>query len=214
MATAARAPLREPGEQASVIIEERARDAVLVGEQNRQKIAQPAQQDLVLNIEKLGAIGRLVAKPPHLKKIARAFLELRRVDAQVDLHARLHRVIARLDFPDDAKLAARMGRGVVLSGGKPLEQFLAEGIGLLRAFLLLEIGPVEIRLERRGNLAVVAAKNFAGEAPRQFLAVGLAADGRTDVGIEEIGQVDLRFLEQRAELREAGPIRCGPGKGG
>ena len=214
MAAAARAPLGEPGEQAAIVVEKRAGDAVLVGQQDRQEIAEPAEEDLVVGVEEFRAVGRLVAKSPHLKKVARAFLELRRIDPQVDLDARLERVVARLDFPDDAQFAAGMGRDVVLAGGKPFEQLLAERIGLLRPLLPLEIGPVEVRLERGRNLAVVTAENLAGQAPGKLLAVRLAADGRADVGIEEIGQVDLRFLEQRAELGEAVPLAAGLKKAG
>ena len=131
VAAAARAPLGEPGEEAAVVVEERAGGAVLVGEQEREKIAEPAEEDLVVGGEKFGAVGRLIAEAADLEEIARAFLELGRVDAQIDLDAGLERVETRLDFPDDAKLAARMRRGVVLAVVEPVEQFLAEGVGFL-----------------------------------------------------------------------------------
>ena len=126
MAAAAGAPLRKPGEQAAVVVEERAGDAVLVGEQQGQEIAEPAQQHLVLRVEEFRAVGRLVAEAAHLEEIARALAELRRIDAQVDLHACLERVVARFDFPDDAQLTPRVGGSFLRAGGEPVDQLLAE----------------------------------------------------------------------------------------
>ena len=132
MTTGAGAPLREPGEQAAIIVEKRADDAVLVREQKWKEIAEPAEQNLVLGVEQLRPIRGFVAETPHLEEIARAFLKLRRIDAQVDLHARLEWIVTGLDFPDDAQLATRVSGRVFLPGGKPVEQFLLEGIGLPR----------------------------------------------------------------------------------
>ncbi len=147
MAPAARAPLREPGEQAAIVVEKRTGDAVLVGEQDGEKIAQPAQQHLVVGVEEFRAVRRFVAEAADLEKIARAFLELRGIDAQVDLQARLERVEARLDFPHDAQFAPRMGLHLFRADGEPVEHFAAEGFGFLGALLLLEVGPVEVGLQ-------------------------------------------------------------------
>ena len=182
-------------------------DAVLVGQQERQKIAEPAEQHLVFGGEKFRAVGRLVAKAAHLEEIARAFLELRRIDAQIDLDARLQRIETATRF---SRRCAVRGADAAGASSCPSASHssssLAEGIGLLRALLLLEIGAVEVGLERGGNLAVVAAMNFPGQPPGEFLGVGLAADRRADGGIEKIGQIDLRLLEQVAELGEAVPL--------
>ncbi len=211
---AALAPLREPGEQAAVVVQERGAGAVFVGEQQREEIAQPAEQHLVLRGEKLGPVGRLVAEAAHLEKITGTFLQLRRVDPQVDVHLRLERVEAGLDLPRHTQAAAWRIGGVLLGFGKPLEQLTAKRLGLLRALLLLEVGAVQVGLERGGNLAVVAAMDLARQPPGEFLGVGLAANGRADGGIEKIGQVDLRFLEQVAQLVEAVPLAPGLEKAG
>ena len=68
MAATAHAPLREPGEQAAVIAEERTGHPVLIREKKRKKIAEPAEEHLVIRREKLGAIGRLIAKTAHLER--------------------------------------------------------------------------------------------------------------------------------------------------
>ena len=115
-------------------------------------------------------------------------------------HSASSEIEARVDFPRHAEPAARRGRGVLLVFRQPIEQLALERLGLLRALFLVEIGAVEIRLERGGNFSVVAAMNFPRQPPGELLGVGLAADGRADGGVEEIGQVDLRFLEQIAEL--------------
>ncbi len=206
--------MRQPGEQAAVVVEKRAGDSVLVGEQDGQKIAEPAQQDLVVGIEKLRPVRRLVAESTHLKEIARAFLELRRIDAQVDLHARLERVEARIDLPHNAQFAPRMRRHVIRAVAKPVDQFAAERLGFLRALLRLEVRPVKVGQQRRRNLAIVTAINFAREAPREFLGIRLAADRRADVGVEEIRQVDLRLFQQRAEVRETVPLAASLKKSG
>jgi len=147
MAAPALSPLGEPGKQAAVIVQEGAGGPVLVGEQQRQKIAEPAEKNLVFAGKEFRTVGRFVAKTAHLEKIARTLLELGGIDAQIDLDAGLQRVEARFDFPDDAQFTARTGCAVLLAGREPVDQFLAEGIGFLRALLLLEVGAVEIRLE-------------------------------------------------------------------
>jgi len=48
--------------------------------------------------------------------------------------------------------------------------------------------------------------NFPGQTPGKFLGIGLATNGRPDIGIKKIGQVDLRFLEQITELVKAVPL--------
>ena len=65
---AAGAPLRQPGEQAAVVVQEGAARPVLVGEQQRQEIAEPAQQYLVVGGKKLGPVRRLVAEAAHLER--------------------------------------------------------------------------------------------------------------------------------------------------
>ena len=75
-----------------------------------------------------------------------------------------HQVAHVLERPSGVVVRARVGGRVVLALRQPLEELAAERFALLGALLLLEVGAVEIGLERGGNLAVVAPVDFPGEA--------------------------------------------------